>query len=244
MAMSAAHDRAPRGASKKLTLDAYLGMRRQHREPVLARFVGSLRLLLPLLALVILMAALIWPLIYDSATGFRLNSAQLGADRTVYSTMDNPRFAGIDKNERPYVVTADKSEQIAKNDKIYDLSAPKGDILDEQGHWIYAQGDTGRLYQTARQLDVAGNVILYHDKGNRMEGERARIDLLSGDIASDRTVHGYGPGGTVVADGVHVTRRGRLIQFTGRSHMIVDNQKDNDDTPARPAAAEKAGEPQ
>ena len=221
----AATPEAGRRAPRARAVDAYLGMRREHREPILARFVHEFRIILPLAALGILVAGLVWPLVYDSATGFRLHSAPVSEPRKVYSSMDNPRFAGLDSSERPYVITADRADQIARMEKIYDLVAPKGDIVDGKGHWVFTQGKTGRLYHETRQLDLTGDVVMFHDNGNRLEGERARVDLLTGDIASDRTVHGFGPSGTVTAEGMHVSRQGRLIRFTGRTHLLIDGDK-------------------
>lgn len=235
-------ERPRAGAGKPRPIDSYLGRRRQHREPLLAGFAGHLRIVLPLAALAVLMAGLIWPLVFDSATGFRLNTVRVTEDRAVYSTMDNPRFAGVEGNERPYVVTAERAVQQAKDDKVYNLTKPKGDIVNADGEWIFAQGDFGRLFQETRQLDVAGNVVVYHDKGHRLTGERARVDLLTGDVASDRPVHGTGPSGRVDADGMHVSRNGRLVVFTGRSHMLIDDRDGTDAVDAGGKTdADKAG---
>lgn len=225
MSLTADPQPSPRAPRRSLAIDAYLGKRRQHREPILGRFVGHLRILLPLGALGVLLAGLIWPLVYDSATGFRLNSAQVTNARDAYSTMDHPRFAGVDGHEQPYVVTADRAVQRKRDDKTFDLTQPRGDIVNQGGDWIFAQSESGRLFQETRQLDMAGNVVVYHDKGNRLEGLRARVDLVTGNIASDRAVRGVGPGGTVDADGLHVSRNGRLIVFTGRTHMVIEGEE-------------------
>jgi lipopolysaccharide export system protein LptC len=229
--------RAPRA------MDAYLGLRRHHRDPILARFVGLLRVALPVIALGVVMIGLVWPLVWDNATGFRLNGARVKPDRGDYSTMDNPRFSGVDGHDRPYVITADRAVQIRRDDKVYDLTQPKGDIVQDDGRWVYVQANAGRYFQETRQLDLAGDVTLYHDKGSRLEGERARVDVVTGDVASDRPVEGYGPSGTVHAQGVHVSNNGRKLVFTGRSHMVIDNQPTSEaQSPASPAAPGGQGE--
>jgi lipopolysaccharide export system protein LptC len=229
MTQASTLDRQQRSARSR---DSWLGRRRAHREPVLARFAGQLRILVPLAALGLAMAGVILPLIYDSATGFRLHEARIKTDRDSYSTMDKPRFAGIDGQQRPYVITADRALQRVKDDKVYDMVAPKADIVDGKGAWIFVRGDKGRYYDATRQLDVNDNVTMYHDKGHRMEAERARIDIITGNVASDRPVHGFGPSGTVDADGIHVSRRGRMILFTGQTHMIIEDRGKDDSAKA------------
>ena len=234
MAQAPTLERTQRRQSSR---DSWLGKRRAHREPVLARFASQLRILVPLAALGLAMAGVVLPLIYDSATGFRLHEARVKTDRENYSTMDKPRFAGVDGHQRPYVLTADRAVQQVKEEKVYDMVAPKADIVDGKGAWIFVRGDKGRFYDATRQLDVSENVTMYHDKGHRMEAERARIDIETGNVASDRPVHGFGPSGTVDADGIHVSRRGRLILFTGQTHMIIEDRGKVDAAKAPPDPA-------
>lgn len=218
-------------------LDRFIGLKRRDAESRLAPFAGLLRVALPLVALAAVLGGLVYPMVYDTATGFRLGEARMLRDRGEYRSMENPRFAGLDSKNRPYVVTGERAVQKSRDIKVYDLTAPVGDMKQGDDRWVYVRADTGRYFVETRMLDLAGHVELFHDKGHTLRGERARVDIPADAVTSDRPVQGQGPSGTVDAQGVHVTRGGRLVVFTGRTDMTLFDAGGQEPEAAAPSGA-------
>ncbi len=214
-------------------LDQFIGLKRDSSEPWISRYADHIRLLLPLIALVVVLAGVIVPM-FGESTGVVVRDMPVNNDRGQYMRMDRPHFAGSDDKHRPYTVTADYAIQKTREEKIFDLFQPKADLLDDKQRWIAATADTGKYDQRLRMLDLSGNVTLFQDKGYTVTTERARIDLDAAAAYGDRPVRGHGPDGQIEAEGFHASERGDRIVFTGRSLLILRGHDDStdDDAPA------------
>jgi lipopolysaccharide export system protein LptC len=221
-------------------LDRYIGLKRDSTEPWISRYADHIRIALPLVALAVVLAGIIGPM-FGEATGLMVRKMPLDRDRTEYMRMDQPHFAGSNKKQQPYTVTADYAIQKSRAAKVYDLFQPKADLLDKKDKWIAVTADTGKYFQEVRMLDLAGNVTLFQDKGYVLTTERARVDLDADSAYGDRPVHGHGPDAQVEAEGFHVSDRGNRLMFTGRSRLILQGHDDAvegaDPKPAEPPPA-------
>lgn len=194
--------------------------RRRPQSSVLAPFVPWLRLGFPLLATVAVMIGLIWPLVFGEGA-FRLSSVPVAPENSSYMRMDNPRFTGSDGKERMFNVTADAATQKQASDPALDLAAPKGDLTSPQGAWMSLSANAGRYDQKKQWLDLEGKVEFFRDDGYQVSTEKAAIDLKAGVASGDKPVEGHGPAGHVNSEGFKVSERGRVIEFTGKAHLVL-----------------------
>lgn len=240
---------APRDAAPRMGSVDHLvfAPRQTPREPLLARYVPYLIIGLPVMALLVVMAGLIWPLI-SSDGGFRLGKAPVAPSDGAYMSMNNPQITGNDAKGRNFNLTALSARQQTAESSVLDLKSPKGDITLSTGNWVSLTADTGKFDQKQRQLDVAGNVQLFHDDGYQMTTEEAHIDLKQGSASGDKPVHAQGPQGVVDAEGFRVTGFGERIEFTGKTNVTLydgnqtlpDNKSDDASSGAAPGAGPSA----
>ncbi len=189
------------------------------RESRLVRYVPYLIIGLPAVALLIIMAGLIYPLI-NADSGFRLGAAPMAPADAAYLTMNNPQFTGTDTQGRNFNLTAHKALQQTAESSVLELQSPKGDMTLSTGNWVSLTADAGKFDQKQRQLEVNGNVMLFHDKGYQVTTEEARVDLKAGSAHGEKPVHGQGPDGVVDADGgFNVTDFGERIEFLGKTNL-------------------------
>jgi lipopolysaccharide export system protein LptC len=236
------HDAAPYGGKVD---NLVFAPRRTPREPLLARYVPYLIIGLPVLALLVVMAGLIWPLI-SSDGGFRLGKAPVAPSDGAYMTMNNPQITGNDSKGRNFNLTAVSARQQNAQSSVLDLKSPKGDITLSGGNWVSLTADTGKFDQKQRQLDVAGNVQLFHDDGYQMTTEQAHIDLRQGTASGDKPVHSQGPQGVIDSQGFRVSGFGERIEFTGKANVTLydgdqtlpDHKSDQDGTATGAGAAQ------
>jgi lipopolysaccharide export system protein LptC len=136
--------------------------------------------------------------------------------------MVNARYTGLDRQNRPFVITAEVARQSPEVDQLMSLEGPKGDLTTLSGTWIELTAATG-LYQPETQvLELFGDVHIYQDKGDEFETDTAHIDMKESNAEGhDRTV-GHGPFGHVEAEGFRILNHGDIIVFTGHSHLVLD----------------------
>jgi lipopolysaccharide export system protein LptC len=184
------------------------------------RLVGVTKTLLPLIAVVILVALVLAPTLHEGP----------GADRITYkvpanvpaaaSTMQGAQYRGIDQNGQPFTLTANTANQRGANDIA--LAKPQGDITLHSGAWIMLKSDTGMFDQKQQVLGLKGNVTLYRNDGTTMTGPEARIDLKKGSATSTSPVQAAGPFGTLDASGgFTITDRGADVVFNGPATLVL-----------------------
>jgi lipopolysaccharide export system protein LptC len=200
---------APRPASPRVALAA-----RRY-----SRFVHRTKLALPALALGLLLLLATWPRVQGVFDSVRLHMPRIDLTDASDLHMVKARYTGIDRENRPFVVTADIARQKPNLDDLITLERPKGDLTMQSGSWLELSGDTGFYQPQPQLLDLFGNVTLYQDKGNEFHSTSAHIDMNKGTAEGDDPVTGQGPFGTIAAQGFRIVDRGDTIYFTGHAQL-------------------------
>lgn len=186
-----------------------------------SRFVQRTKWALPSLAVALLMLIAVWPRLEAAFDHVRFGPPRIDLAEARRLRMVDPRYNGIDRNNRPYFLTAHSATQVTQGDNIISLDAPKADMTTTSGSWVELSGDTG-TYQTQPQLlNLYGDVTLYQDRGNEFHTDSARIDMLNGTAQGDDTVHGQGPFGHVTAQGFTMYNHGDVIVFNGKTNLTL-----------------------
>jgi lipopolysaccharide export system protein LptC len=178
---------------------------------------------MPLIALLLLASIALWPQISEmfDRTRFTYHRGGLSADLQA-GRLVNVRYRGVDSHNRPYTVTADTAEQIGP--ERINMTDPKGDVVSENGAWTYGESEQGVYRQHAGLLDLSGNVKLYRDSGVTMTTQSASMDLKQGVAAGSEATHAEGPFGTLDSQGFALVDKGAVIQFDGKSRLILNEQ--------------------
>lgn len=186
-----------------------------------SRFVQRTKWTLPALAVALLLLVAAWPELATLFDHVRFGMPRIDLSEARRLRMVEPRYTGIDRENRPYVLTADAATQIPRSDDLITLDAPKADMTTNSGTWVQISGDTG-AYQTQPQLlDLFGHVQLYQDRGNEFHTDSAHIDMANGTAQGHDPVDGHGPFGHVVSQGFSLYNRGDVIIFTGKTDLTL-----------------------
>lgn len=184
-------------------------------------FVGTMKVVLPALAVAMILLVVVWPQIAPEHNGFRVGVSELAPEQAENLNMINARFRGRDDRNRPFSIVADTATQAESGADEVDLERPKADITLTSGAWVALTADRGTYWRESEKLHLSGNVSLFHDRGFEMHTSAADVDLAAGRARSDRPVQGQGPTGHVQAQGFRLEDRGRTIVFTGKSKLTV-----------------------
>jgi lipopolysaccharide export system protein LptC len=187
-----------------------------------SRFVYLAKLALPAIAVGLLLMIAAWPRLEGAFETVRIAVPLIDLSDASDLRMVNARFTGIDKQSRPFVITAAIARQKPNLDGLITLERPKGDLTTLSGNWLELSSDTGFYEPQPQHLDLFGNVALFQDKGNEFHSSSAHVDMNLGTADGDDPMSGQGPFGHVIAQGFRILDRGDTIVFKGHTQLDVD----------------------
>jgi hypothetical protein len=139
--------------------------------------------------------------------------------------MLNPRYAGVDRFNRPYIVTSAVGRQVPNRDDLMSLEQPRAEMTMHRGAVVVVTAATA-MYQTQAQLlDLFGEVNLVHENGTRFITKTARVDVSASTAEGHDPVTGHGPSGDIAAQGFRVLDKGNTVIFTGTSKLLLQGTK-------------------
>jgi len=210
---------APAGPESRLR-------RRAALSPGYSRFVNLAKRIFPAIALALLLLVAAWPRLQDAIERVHFAPPQIDLREAQDVRMVEARYTGLDRQHRPFVITANVARQNPGANDIVALEQPKGDLTTASGGSIRINARTG-IYQPQTQLlDLFGDVQLHQDKGNVFRTGSAHIDMANGTAEGREPVEGDGPFGHISGQGFRVLDRGDVIIFTGQTHLeLVPHEK-------------------
>jgi lipopolysaccharide export system protein LptC len=207
-----------------------------------SRRVALLKRALPVVGVTLLLLIAGW-----TRVGSLLESVQFGLPaidlrEAKELRMTNLRYGGLDRYDRPYVVTAAAGRQIPDRNDVMALERPKAVMTVHGGASVVLTAATG-IYQSQTQLlDLFGDVNLVHENGTRFLTQRAHLNLSDNSAEGRDAIEGHGPAGDITGEGFRVLSKGETITFTGESHLLFKGIKPSvapAEPPAVPAAIQK-----
>lgn len=186
-----------------------------------SRLVAAMKMLLPALAITLVALVLIWPQIGRNAADIPVDQAPVTLEDVDTLRMSNPRFVGLDENDRPFEIVARNATQIGENGQAVELDQPQADMINEDGTWVSLNAQEGMWFKDASVVNLTGGVSLFHDAGHQLITEEAMIDMGPGNVFSEVPTQGQSPGGTIRGEGMQSLDRGARIIFTGRARAVL-----------------------
>jgi lipopolysaccharide export system protein LptC len=192
---------------------------RDSRPPydVHSRFVSAAKRFLPMVAVGLLALVVLWPRL---DMGLRhLRGVPRVDPRLAHDLrMLRAHYSGLDRNNRPYVITAHAAQQLSDDDPIA-LQGPKADLTSAHGGWVEVSSNTGTFQRRTQILHLFGDVSIYVDRGDEFHTATARVDLAHNGAESTDPVTGQGPFGHITSQGIRILDRGATIIFTGHANL-------------------------
>ncbi|MGE5270701.1 MAG: LPS export ABC transporter periplasmic protein LptC [Thiohalocapsa sp.] len=199
-----------------------------------ARRVALLRRVLPAIGVALLLLVALWPRLAPlwDRMRFALPAIDLRAAREL--RMVNPRYAGLDRRGRPFMVTAAAGRQVPGRQDLMSLEAPRADLKTHAGAAIAVDAATGVYQAQAQLLDLFGRVTLAHQNGDRLVTTRARIDIAHNSAEGGDPVSGRGPSGELKAEGFKILDKGDIIILSGHAQLRLRQAKVGSEQAAPP----------
>ena len=187
------------------------------------QFVGIMKRALPVAAFAVISAVLAYFFVARQPAKVSMGYQQLEHVENDLA-MVKPRLSGQDAKGNPFVITADKAVQDAKNPKRARLIKVEADFSRGQG-WINADAATGLADMDAGLLQLGGGINIFSDQGYELHTQTASVDMRKGVVHGDEPVTGQGPLGQISADTFHFDRDTKLLTLIGHVHMTIVGAK-------------------
>jgi lipopolysaccharide export system protein LptC len=190
-----------------------------------SRRVALLKRFLPVLGLTLLALVAIWPRLGPLLESVRLGFPVIDLRDARELRMLNPRYAGIDRFNRPYVVTAAVGRQVPNRDDLMSLERPKAEVTTHSGAVVVVTATTALYQSQAQLLDLFDDVNLLHENGTRFVTKAAHVDVSANAAEGHDPVTGHGPSGDITAQGFRILDKGDTIIFKGKSDLLLKGSK-------------------
>jgi len=186
-----------------------------------SRFVTLMKFGLPLVAGALVLLVIAWPQLASRPDRFTIGLSDLRIETAGGQRVVNARFTGVDRDNRPFSVTAASVIQEKTGSNRVNLAEPKADVTLQGESWAALTAPRGVYWRDREVLELSGRVDLFHDQGYEFTTGEARIDFRAGSAAGDTPIKGQGPFGTIAADGFRIYDSGDRIVFSGRARLLL-----------------------
>ena len=187
-----------------------------------SRLIDSLRILLPLLALVLVGLVLAWPQIMRNSIDIGVPTLVPGdGDQPDRLRMDSPRYVGKTSSERPYEVTARAASIDPLRANIVHLDQPSADVALADDGKVNLMAASGTYDRDTEKLVLDGGIEVVTSSGYRFVTPSARVNLEQGLVRGWQSIEGAGPAGTLSANRFEIQDAGDVLRFDGRVKVTV-----------------------
>jgi lipopolysaccharide export system protein LptC len=198
-----------------------------------SRRVLFLKRMLPAVGLTLLLLVAVWPRLHPLLQQVQFGFPAIDLREARELRMVDPRYAGLDRYNRPYVITAAVGRQVPDRDDVMALEQPKAVMTMHGGASVVVTAATGIYQSQAQLLDLFDDVTLIHENGTRFVTRRAHLNLSNNTAEGHDPVEGHGPSGDISGEGFQILSKGETIIFTGRSDLLLKGTKPSE-APAAP----------
>lgn len=200
-----------------------------------SRRVALLKRVLPAIGLGMVLLVAAWPRLRVMIDSARLDIPAIDLREARELKMVNPRYSGLDRHNRPFVVTAAIGRQTPDRADLMSLEKPVAHLQPHTASTLRMTAASAIYQSQAQLLDLFDNVNLWRDDGTRFVTSSAHVNLADDTADGHDFVVGHGPAGDLSAQGFQVLAKGDAIVFTGKSDLLLNGSRPEAGAPA-PAA--------
>lgn len=201
-----------------------------------SRRVARLKRILPAVGVGLLLTVAAWPRLAPLFDRLRFAWPAIDLREARELRMLNPRYAGTDRMNHPFILTAAVGRQVPDRQDLMALEQPRADMQTRGGANIVLTSDSGVYQSQSQLLDLFGKVTLVHQNGSTFVTSSAHLDMAVNSAIGHEAVEGHGPSGDVWGEGFELIDKGDTIVVTGRSKLLAKASRPGTEPTAAPPA--------
>ncbi|HZU89057.1 MAG TPA: LPS export ABC transporter periplasmic protein LptC [Stellaceae bacterium] len=213
------HPAAPQARVPPLGARSRVALPHRGGDPY-SRLVALLKRLLPAIGLTLLLLVAAWPRLAMLFQSVSVGFAAIDLREARELKMINPRYAGSDRQNRPYVLTAAIGRQMPDRTDLLSLERPRADMTTRHGI-VVVTAATGIYQAQTKLLDLFRRVWIVRQDGTHFSTESAHVDFSDNSAEGHNPIRGSGPWGAVAAQGFRILDKGARVIFTGHADLVL-----------------------
>lgn len=135
--------------------------------------------------------------------------------------MENPKLNGVDQNQRPYNLSADRAIQDASNPSIVELQRIIATLPMEQNISADITAGNGVYDAEAKTLKLKERVTVNTSDGMSIELMDADVDIQSGAMTTNSPIKATSPQADIASSSMIVDKSGERLIFEGNVKMTL-----------------------
>jgi lipopolysaccharide export system protein LptC len=191
-----------------------------------SNFVLASKKICALIAGVILVTLVIFPLFNSSSKQLELSFSAKSADNSsldqAKTQMQNPKFYGINLDKEQYNFSAQSAVEMNKNQVSLNHPVANIDLKDNKKLELFS--DQGLWQQIDKILHISGSVKLFYEN-YQVTTDAVSVDVANDYITGDKRIEIVGPLGHLIASGFKTQPNSHKIYFTGPVKVILYKDK-------------------
>ena len=186
-------------------------------------FIKSLKYILLFFSILILILVVYSnnPIEKKAYNDFLYNESDFESFKQV---LHKPTFIGIDNNNQPFKVMANKAIRLKQEPNIFNLEKPTGEINSGKEKF-FLSGDKGIFNKNVDQLKVKGNVKFNNGNNMTFTTSEMYFDFKKEVLSGNKRVDGKKNNSVIVSEGFKIFNNGEQIFFTGKTKLKLINEK-------------------
>ena len=190
-----------------------------------SRLIRHIRLLLPSLAAVLLGLLIFIPQIEQAKDTVKIDITLPKKGELEKLHMEKTDFYITDRSNKVNNFTADNIDETEPGSKLIKLINPKGIIPTAKGTWYNIEAPVGYFNQNTEVLKLEQKVDVIYSDGMTGRTELMTYDFKTETALSRTPTHVDGTLGSIDSEGFEFYNAENLIIFTGKTHIIVDENQ-------------------
>jgi lipopolysaccharide export system protein LptC len=128
-------------------------------------------------------------------------------------TMVKPRLHGINANNQPYNVSADRA--IQHGPKLIELVRLDADMFMDDGSWLTVASNSAMYDLNTRKIEMKGDVNVFVDNGYELATSVATAFVKTSMVKGNAPVVVHGPLGVIKANRFAIKGNAHRVAFSG-----------------------------
>jgi LPS export ABC transporter protein LptC len=173
---------------------------------------------LAVLILALVVTIFLWPSMRDQAVPVVATPDVTEASNELV----NPMFESVDRDGQPFRITAVRAVQEPGNPDLINLTMPSGEITLKSSEKVTIRAAEGKYDQTARTLNLTGQVVVAMSAGHVLTTDRLSVDMRAGLLNSHGAVTVTSPLGSIKAADMTGNEAGKILIFGGPATLVIE----------------------
>ena len=136
--------------------------------------------------------------------------------------LENAKLIGNDRNNKPYIITAESSFKNSLDENLIHLNFVEADMVLNSNNWMLINTNHAILNIFEKTLKATEKVFIFYDDGTKLESSGLNYSIANGIGFSNSGVKMFGKWGIIEASSFSFDTGDHMIKFYNKPKLILN----------------------